>query len=126
MKTSPSRKKILVVEDDDAIRESMLELLEGEGYLVSSAENGQIALDSLCAATELPDLILLDLMMPIKDGFQFCSEKALNEKIAKVPVIVMSAYGQIQEKQEKARAVAHIRKPFDIDHVIETVKRFCG
>ena len=118
-------KKIFVVEDDEDIRDSLIELLGGEGYEVTTAENGQIALDHLCSTPQLPDLILLDLMMPIKDGYQFCIEQALNSKIAQIPVIIMSAHGHIKEKRERINARAYLKKPVDIDEIIETVKRHC-
>ncbi len=118
-------KKIYVVEDNEEIRESLIEFFKGEGYEVFFADNGQSALDYLCSAIVLPDLILMDLMMPIKDGFQFCTEQALNEKIANIPVIILS--GDILTKQmfEKTRACAYILKPLDLFQLLETVKKYC-
>jgi len=120
------KKKIFIVEDDEAIRESLIELLEGEGYEISAAEDGQVAIDHLQSMVELPNLILLDLMMPIKDGFQFCIEKEQNEKLSRIPVVIMSADGQIKEKQEQARASGYIRKPVDIDEILRAVRRHCN
>ncbi len=118
-------KTIYVIEDDEPIRRSMIELFESEGYEVRTAENGQAALDFLCFAPTLPDLILLDFMMPVMDGVQFCAEKRMNEKIAKIPVILMSADVHIQQKQEKVHAVDFVKKPVDIDHLIMVVKKHC-
>jgi CheY-like chemotaxis protein len=118
-------KKILLVEDDEDIRETLRELLEGEGYEVLFAENGQIGLDKLSQTIILPNLILLDLMMPIKDGFQFCAEKDANPKIAHLPVIVMSADGHIRENKQRVNARAYLKKPLDIYEIIEIVEKFC-
>lgn len=126
---------IYVIEDDEAIRESMIELLQSEGYRVLSASNGQVAIDYLSQAITLPDLILLDLMMPIKDGFQFCEEKALDPRIAHIPMIIMSADGHIEEKRKRAKVRDYLKKPVDIDEVLRVVKnevssttplRLCG
>lgn len=118
-------KKVFVVEDDQDIREALAELLESEGYDVTTAENGQIGIDKLSQASQLPNLILLDLMMPVKDGFQFYAEKSADPHLSSVPVIVMSADGHILEKQKKLQAQAYIKKPVDIDHILNMVDQFC-
>ncbi len=118
-----ANKKILLVEDDQDIRETLVELLEGEGYEVLFAENGQIGLDKLSQSSQLPNLILLDLMMPVKDGFQFCAEKEANPKIAHLPVVVMSADGHIRENQLRVNAKAYLKKPLDIYEIINIVEK---
>jgi CheY-like chemotaxis protein len=118
-------KTIYLIEDNEPIRVSITELLESEGYEVLSAENGQAALDFLCFAPTLPDLILLDLMMPVMDGFQFRAEQRMNEKIAKIPVILMSADVHVQQKNEKLQAADYIKKPVDIDHLLKVVEKYC-
>ena len=120
-----TNKTILLVEDDQDIRETLIELLEGEGYNVVYAENGQVGLDKLSKFTSLPNLILLDLMMPIKDGFQFCLEKDSNPKISHLPVVVMSADGHIRENQQRVDAHAYLRKPLDIYEIIDIVQKYC-
>jgi CheY-like chemotaxis protein len=119
------QKKILLVEDDQDIRETLVELLQEEGYDVLFAENGQVGLDKLESIKDLPNLILLDLMMPIKDGFQFCLEKEANPKFSHIPVVVMSADGHIRENQQRVNASAYLKKPLDIYQVIDVVQRFC-
>ncbi|HXH74136.1 MAG TPA: response regulator [Bacteriovoracaceae bacterium] len=119
-------KTIFIVEDDQAIRESLMELLETEGYEVFTAENGQDGLEQLSSCTRLPALILLDLMMPIKDGYQFYKEKALNNKIADIPVVIMSADGDIQRKIEKLGISRFLKKPVDIDEVLLMVAEICN
>lgn len=120
-----NHKKILLVEDDQDIRETLIELLESEGYEVVPAENGQIGLDKLSSAPTLPNLILLDLMMPVKDGFQFCAEKEANPKFANLPVVVMSADGHIRQNQLRVNARAYLKKPVDIYEILNIVEKFC-
>ena len=106
---------VLVVEDDRDIREAVEDLLSAEGYEVRVATNGQEALDQLRACAQLPALILLDLMMPVKDGPAFREEQLRDVRLAKVPVVIMTADAHIEEKQARMRAHAAIRKPFDVD-----------
>ncbi|KFE63450.1 response regulator [Hyalangium minutum] len=108
-------RRILVVEDDLYIRESVRELLEGEGHTVFSAENGAHALTELEAMRQPPDVILLDLMMPVKDGFQFRSEQQANPRIAHIPVVVMSADPHLDNHRESLAARTYLHKPLDID-----------
>jgi CheY-like chemotaxis protein len=118
-------RRILVVEDDQYIRESLKDLLESEGYIVSCAVNGQDALDEL-ARSEVPALILLDLMMPVKDGFQFRNEMARNPAWANVPIVIMSADGHVHEKLVRIRAHAYLKKPVEIDDVLEVAAKFAS
>ena len=106
---------ILVVEDDLAIRESVAEILEEEGHSVVMAEHGQGAISKLQAMVNLPDLILLDLMMPVKDGLQFRAE----QRPAHIPVVVMSADPRLKELDHLLGAKAYLRKPFDMRKLIE-------
>jgi CheY-like chemotaxis protein len=81
--------KILVVEDDPPTREMLCRMLEKEGWELCEAENGRVALDTL--TVEAPNLILLDLMMPEMDGFQFIEELRKNEPWRAIPIIVVTA-----------------------------------
>ena len=82
--------KILVIEDDTDIREALVFLLESEGYEVAAAENGKAALDLLSQGRN-PELILVDLFMPVMDGLTFRKKQLGRPEIAKIPVILMSA-----------------------------------
>ena len=122
--TDPVRtKKILVIEDDDDIRRNLHELLESEGFATISASNGKEALDLLSKESTLPDLILLDLMMPIMDGFQFRENQKIVPRIAQIPVVVMTAASHAEEKKNRLGAVACITKPFDIDLALQTIAK---
>lgn len=114
-------KTVWVIEDDEAIRESIVELLDGEGYHIVAHENGQLALDRLLAGVEVPDLFLLDLMMPVMDGFAFSEAKAKIERLRCVPTIIMSADGHVKTKQGRTGATAYLRKPVDIDALANKV-----
>jgi signal transduction histidine kinase/DNA-binding response OmpR family regulator len=94
---SGGRPSALVVEDDPASRQMMVRLLEREGWQVRSAENGRIGLERL--AEELPDLVLLDLMMPVMDGFDFLREVGRHEPWRAVPVVVVTAKELTAEEQ---------------------------
>lgn len=118
------KKMILIIEDDTAIRDSIKELLEDEGYRVSAASNGQEALEMLRASLYKPNLILLDLMMPIKDGFQFREEQLHEEALSKIPVIIMSANGNIGYNQLKQAGVeGYLKKPLDLDTLLDEIKK---
>lgn len=110
---------ILVIEDDPTIRDSIVELLTSESYRVTALEHGQAGLDWLRAAADLPDLILIDLMMPVMDGFAFCAAKALEPRLRGLRTVVMSADGQAKKKREETGAQAYLRKPVDIDDMLQ-------
>ncbi|MDO9181810.1 MAG: response regulator [Bacteriovorax sp.] len=113
-------KRILVVEDDTSIRELLVEILEGEGYLVSASKNGYEGIQSL--ETYIPDLILMDVMMPIMDGYAFKNELLLNSEWRSIPVVAMSAQVQRKEKLADYGIVNFISKPLDLGHLLETLK----
>ncbi len=118
-----TKAKILVVEDDIDIRRNMQRLLEGEGYIVILAENGQVALEHLQSTEELPSVILLDLMMPVMDGFEFREAQGQVSKLAKIPVIILTADGHIDEKRIRTGAAAALRKPTSIEVILDTIER---
>jgi signal transduction histidine kinase len=108
------------VEDDGELRSSLSELLLSDGYDVVQASNGSEALDCL-RRTPTPDLILLDLMMPVKDGWQFRVEQKRDPTLAAIPVVALSA-----DDTPKAAAIdaeAYIKKPFQYPALVETVRR---
>ncbi len=110
-----------MVEDDAEIRASVCELLANEGYHAVGAENGAVALEQLALMLPLPSLILLDLMMPVKDGFQFRAEQRRDGRLAHIPVVVMSADPNLRSRHDILDARSYIRKPFDISDLIAIV-----
>ena len=120
---SPRRKPlILVVEDHDSARTALTKLLTSTGYDVVEAPNGSDALAQLATGPR-PDLILLDLMMPVMDGWQFRQEQIRDAALADIPVIVVSAAGR--ERLEKIHANAYLSKPVDLDELLGCVTQFC-
>lgn len=110
----------MVVDDDAGSLAALADILSMEGYLVESMSNGQEALDHLRAADAPPSLIILDLFMPVMDGWQFLAELKIDQKLSsfQIPVIVVSAFNA---KVETADAV--IRKPIDLERLLHTIKR---
>lgn len=116
-------KRILVVEDDTSIRELLVELLESEGYDVASAVNGLEGLKIL-QSQKLPDLILIDLMMPVMDGYSFRTEQLKNQEWSKIPTVVMSAEANAKEKMKNFNITAFLSKPVELETILKTVARY--
>jgi DNA-binding response OmpR family regulator len=104
--------RVLVVEDDQSLRDVITEALQEDGYLVDSAKNGQAGLE--LARHSPPDLVILDLMMPQMNGEQFCSAVRQIERLASVPIIVVSAARAADDIGLRLGATASLRKPFDL------------
>lgn len=113
---------VLIVEDDLDTREMLGRFLELEGYTVETAENGKRALERLGSGVGAC-VILLDLMMPVMDGWQFRQEQIRDAAFADIPVIVVSAAGR--ERLEKIQANAYLSKPVDLDELLGCVTQFC-
>ena len=117
---------ILVVEDDFAIRETIFEVLDCEGFRVTCAANGAEALlrlDEAFEAGDCPGLILLDLMMPVMDGWEFRQAQRRDPRLAAIPVIVLSAGAGMESRVAALAPAAFIPKPFELDHLLHTVQR---
>lgn len=114
-----SLRKILLVDDSIDLRIPMQRMLESEGFEVVCAENGEVALSVLRTARPLPDLILLDLMMPVMDGQTFRSEQMNDPKIANVPVIVLSASSSAKNEVTRMNVHGFLPKPIDFDKLMD-------
>lgn len=121
-------KKILIVEDDDNIRELLRLYLEREGFEIKEAENGAVGLSAWKA--ENPDMILLDVMMPVMDGWQVCKE--IRSSGSTMPIIMITAKGETMDKVSGLELGAddYIVKPLEMREVIARVRavfrRFAG
>ena len=111
---------ILVIDDDDAIRMTVADLLELEGYAVVTAVNGADGL-SVLERTD-PALILLDMRMPVLDGWGFA--RALREQGRQVPVVVMTAAQDARRWAREIDAADVVPKPFDLVDLLSAVERF--
>src|SRR5262249_17825658 len=115
---TPSAKRVLVVEDDEDLRFIVVAELEGHGHLVEQAENGLQPLDAVEHAW--PDLILLDMRMPVMDGWRFVSE--LRKRYGRVvPIVVMSAAADARARAREVGAEACLAKPFELTALIDAV-----
>jgi len=114
-----SDKRILVVEDDPITSGAVKMVLEWEGYRVDCAVNGREALDHLRQSEEKPDLILLDMLMPVLDGQQFREEQKRDPVINSIPVVVVSA----ADTASSLDACGYIHKPFLPEELLETIRR---
>ncbi len=116
--------EVLIIEDDADLRDMMVQLLELEGFRADAAGDAAEALARLRAGDGLPKIILLDLMMPVMDGWQFCQQRAHDQTLAQVPVVLLTA----APSHQAARAVgvsAILPKPFDYDTLLDTVRQYC-
>ena len=117
--------RILIVEDDVAIRQTLAELLEDEGFEVACAANGADALAHLAAAAP-PSVILLDLTMPVMDGWTFRSMQRRDARLARIPTIIVSAsHGADLHAVAALAPEAFLAKPFDLDRLIATLRALC-
>lgn len=117
------RGPILVVEDDADIREIVEEALADEGYEVMGAADGLDALERLRAATVLPRLILLDLMMPRMNGLELREALLKIEAWSSIPVVIVSADANAQEKSEAMRVAGLLQKPVKLRDLVAMVER---
>jgi serine/threonine-protein kinase RsbW len=118
--TVESDHPILVVEDDDATREAECLLLRGEGFPVAAARNGREALDHLRQGLR-PRLILLDLMLPVVDGYAFRAEQLNDPALADIPVVVCSAVADPRHARS-LRPAALLPKPVEFERLADTVR----
>jgi DNA-binding response OmpR family regulator len=114
-----AERRVLVVEDDQLLRDVIAEALDEDGYAVEAADNGLTALE--LAQRRPPELVILDLMMPHMNGEQFCSALRQMDGLQSVPIIVVSAARAAQEIGARVGASVALRKPFDLFELTEHV-----
>ena len=118
-------KKILVVEDDRFLNKVFVNKLSGSGFEVISLSDGLKALET--ASREMPDLILLDLMLPGKNGFDILTDFKKDEKLKNIPVIIMSNLGQEEETQRglSMGAVEYfVKTDIKLDEMVERINEY--
>jgi CheY-like chemotaxis protein len=115
-----AERAILVIEDDPDIRETYRDVLESEGYPVYTAHDGGEGLRVLEHLGHRACLVLLDLMMPVMNGWQFLQELHRRRELEETPVVVVTAVDA-----DPGGAVRVMRKPVDVDELLETVRRYC-
>src|SRR5688572_12022567 len=114
---------VLIVEDDPDLSDVMLLALREAGYPARRAGNGRDALDA--AANQLPGLVLLDVLMPVMDGWQ-CARELRARYGRALPIVVVTAAEHVRARSHELGADDVLPKPFDIDEFLRTVARYCG
>jgi CheY-like chemotaxis protein len=118
-------KSVLVVEDDVLLRDIFKVFLEADGYRVDTAADGKEALERLRHSAP-PSLVVLDLMMPRMDGFDFRAEQRKDPTLASIPVLVCSAAGDPREEDKDLAAAGYLGKPVVFADLLGAVRRYSG
>ena len=113
---------VLIVDDDRSIRRSLHAALDDEGYDVAEADNGLEALRQLREGPR-PHVILLDLMMPVMDGYTFSSRMHREPELADIPVIVVTAGGNCAEVRRRLSVLDCLHKPLDLGRLLDTIEK---
>ena len=111
---------LLIIEDDPDLRDALSELLSGEGYAVATAAEGEEGLERLHASPR-PSLVLLDLMLPNMDGFEFRVRQLGDPEVADIPVVVFSGGGDLARKAAGLEPAASLMKPLDFDRLLDCI-----
>jgi CheY-like chemotaxis protein len=114
---------VLLVEDDEDIRVTVSEILHDEGFTVVGAVDGDDALRYLRAAGEVPRLILLDLMMPVMDGWAFRAAQLADARLAAIPVVILSAATDVRSHAAELHVEDFLAKPLDVPLLLNAVER---
>jgi len=118
-------KRILLVDDDFTTQEAMSMILAANGYRVAVARNGVDALERL-RGFEPPELILVDLRMPVMDGRAFCAACRAEAAARSVPLVVVSGSPDADEQAARIGAAACLHKPVDVSEMLATVRALCA
>jgi CheY-like chemotaxis protein len=116
---------VLIVEDDEDIRDSLADFLLDHGYRTAIAVNGRDALDQLGAAAPRPCAIILDLMMPVMDGRAFREAQVQAPTLAQIPVILVTAHHQTSQSWIDPTLAGRLSKPINLMTLLETLQRIC-
>lgn len=119
---APRRESVLVIEDDEEIRDLLAQLLAEEGFAVSTACDGRQALDQLRGNARPPELIVLDLMMPTMDGWQFRAAQLDDPKLRNIPVVVLTALAPAETARRAIDAARILHKPIDLTELLDVVE----
>lgn len=113
---------VLIVDDDDDIREALAMVLARRGYGAEEAANGQLALERLAEGLQ-PNLILLDLMMPTMNGWEFIKAMRQDESLARIPIVVLTGHGKMVNNGPLAGTVDVLGKPIDLSRLFAILER---
>jgi CheY-like chemotaxis protein len=124
MSKSDRQAEILVIDDDARCRESLVSILELEGYQVACAAHGLEALSYL-RQEPLPSLLLLDLRMPVMDGWQFRQQQQEDPVLARIPVVVMTGAADRDQEALAVDAAGYFLKPYNVTALLDLVATYC-
>ncbi len=115
---------ILIIEDDALTRRALAMILTRDGFEVRTAANGRAALEQLQDGRR-PSLILLDLMMPVMDGYQFRAEQQRNPELADIPVVVVTGAFDARHRAAILQAAEYLDKPVDPNLLLQAIRQHC-
>jgi len=116
----PSRVRVLIVDDDFEFRYAIADALRNLGWDVRGAADGSDALGTLREWP--PDVILLDLMLPMMDGWSFRYEAERQQALGEIPIVVTSGSADVRREAEKLKAAASLAKPFELDDLVTIIQ----
>jgi CheY-like chemotaxis protein len=125
MTVQDCERTVLVVEDDQEVRDAIAEVLQDSEYKALPASNGVEALERLRAGPPRPCVILLDVMMPTMDGWEFRAAQQSDPTMKDIPVVLLSAHTDVKSAAAQMQVAGFLPKPVAIDKLLATVERFC-
>ncbi|MBI2892586.1 MAG: response regulator [Deltaproteobacteria bacterium] len=120
------RPTVLVVDDEPDVRDNIALVLEESGYQVISAANGREALRLLEGPGPLPSMILLDMIMPVMDGWHFRAKQLENSRIASIPIVIFTSWAVPRDTPASLKAAGFLPKPLRMDHLVKAVADVTG
>ncbi len=124
--TDQTHKSVLIVDDDFGIRDYLTQVLQDEGYQVVGAANGLEALHYLKTETQEPCVILLDLTMPVMNGWDFRAAQQKEPDLEALPVVILTADGSAAQKAASLGVADFLQKPVSLNILLNTLERYCG
>jgi CheY-like chemotaxis protein len=124
--SSACERVLMIVEDDRDLRESIIEVLADREYQAIAAGNGKEALEQLRASPVKPCLILLDIMMPVMDGWQFRAEQEVDPDLRGIPVLVLTAHGNPRRAAAEMGVAGFLSKPVQLPMLFAAIEQFCA
>ncbi len=125
MEAERANRLVMIVEDDRDVRDSVREALEDHGYQTVGASQGKEALELLRSSAARPCIILLDMMMPVMDGWAFRKAQMADPALSSIPVIVLTAHSSASDTARDMGAVGFLRKPLTLQELLTAVKQEC-
>ncbi len=121
---NPDTKKIAVVDDDPDVLDALQMTLEDEGYDVTATEKGEYAENLPDTNENLPDLIILDVLLSGKDGRTICQKLKSQQETRHIPIIMISAHPNAKQSVKEVGADDFLAKPFDVDELLALVAKY--